>query len=76
MFFIVCALHAEARPLIAALSLRKDNFVCPYETWFAEDSSTVLVISGMGTIEAAAATSYLLTRFRFKKHLDFLINFG
>ena len=53
MFFIVCALSAEAKPLISALSLRRDNHVCPYDTFFAEDSSSVLVISGMGTVAAA-----------------------
>ena len=62
MFFIVCALSAEAKPLISALSLRRDNHVCPYDTFFAEDSSSVLVISGMGTVAAASATTYLLTR--------------
>ena len=76
MFFIVCALSAEAKPLISALSLRRDNHVCPYDTFFAEDSSSVLVISGMGTVAAASATTYLLTRFCFHPGKDILINFG
>lgn len=76
MFFIVCALSAEAKPLISALSLRRDNQVCPYDTFFAEDSSSVLVISGMGTVAAASATTYLLTRFGFHPGKDILINFG
>ena len=76
MYFIVCALSAEAKPLISALSLRRDTTVCPYDTFFSEDSSSVLVISGMGTIAAASATTYLLTRFGFKKEEDFFINFG
>ena len=76
MFFFVCALYAEARPLIYALSLRKDAFSCPYETYFAEDSSCVLTLSGMGPVAASGATSYLLTRFGFRSDRDFLINFG
>ncbi len=76
MFYFVCALYAEAKPLISALSLRKDAFSCPYDTYFSEDSSVVLAISGMGPIAGAAASSYLLTRFGFRSEKDFLINFG
>lgn len=76
MFYFVCALYAEARPLISALSLRKDAFSCPYDTYFSEDSSVVLAISGTGPIAGAASASYLLTRFGFRNHADFLINFG
>ena len=76
MLYIVCALSPEAKPLISALSLRKDPFACPYDTFFAEDSSVVMAISGMGTVAAASATTYLLTRFGFRPEKDFLINFG
>ena len=76
MFLIVCALTAEAKPLISAFSLRKDSFACPFDTYFAEDSSVVLAISGMGVIAAASATTYLLTRFGFRKEQDHFINFG
>lgn len=76
MFFIVCALAAEARPLISALSLRKDEHACPYDTYFDEDSTCVLVLSGMGNVAASSATSYLLTRFSFRPDRDFLLNFG
>ncbi|MBO4927147.1 MAG: hypothetical protein J5379_02720 [Clostridiales bacterium] len=76
MIFIVCALAAEAKPLIETMSLRKDTRSCPYETFFAEDSSVVLALSGMGTVAAASATTYLLTRFGFRKEKDFLLNFG
>ena len=76
MFFIVCALAAEARPLISALSLRKDEHACPYDTYFDEDSTCVLVLSGMGNVAASSATSYLLTRFSFQPDRDFLLNFG
>lgn len=76
MLYIVCALAPEAKPLISALSLRKDSFACPYDTFFAEDSSVVMAISGMGTVAAASATTYLLTRFGFRPEKDFLVNFG
>ncbi len=76
MLYIVCALSPEAKPLISALSLRKDPFACPYDTFFAEDSSVVMAISGMGTVAAASATTYLLTRFGFRPEKDFLVNFG
>lgn len=76
MFYIVCALAAEARPLISALSLRKDDHACPYDTYFSEDSTCVLVLSGMGNVAASSAASYLLTRFGFRPDRDFLLNFG
>ena len=69
MFYFVCALYAEARPLISALSLRKDAFSCPYDTYFSEDSSVVLAISGTGPIAGAASASYLLTRFGFRNKI-------
>ncbi len=76
MFYIVCALPIEAKSLVLPLSLRKDQFSCPYETYLSEDHSCVLVVSGPGAIAASAATTYLLTRFGFKKDQDFLLNFG
>lgn len=36
----------------------------------------MLTVSGMGTVLAASATTYLLTRFGFSPEKDFLINFG
>ena len=76
MLYIVCALPIEAKSLVLPLSLRKDQFSCPYETYLAEDHSCVLVVSGPGAIAASAATTYLLTRFGFKNDQDFLLNFG
>lgn len=77
MFFLICALPAEAKPLIHALSLRKDQVsYAPYETYFSEDSSCMLVISGTGPIAAASAVTYLLTKNGFDEKKDFLLNFG
>ncbi|MBP5493330.1 MAG: hypothetical protein J6Y08_10860 [Clostridiales bacterium] len=76
MFFFQCALAAEAKPLISALSLRKDTNPCPYDTYFAEDSSCVLAISGIGSLTGASSATYLLTRFGFRSESDFFINFG
>lgn len=76
MFYIICALSCEAKPLVLSLSLRKDQFSCPYETYLAEDHSCALAVSGPGALAAASATTYLLTRFGFRKEQDFLLNFG
>ena len=57
MNFIV-ALQTEARPLIERLKLKKRNGTHPFSVF--ENEIHRLVISGIGRIQAAAATGFLL----------------
>ena len=57
MNFLV-ALQPEARPLIEKFKLKKRNGSNPFPVF--ENESHCLAISGIGRIQAAAATGYLL----------------
>jgi len=54
------ARHNDARPVIDRYELKKDMSPCPFPIFTAGD--VVLCISGEDRVNAAAATSYLLTR--------------
>ncbi len=56
MIHIVCALKAEAQPLIQALRLKGRSEA---EFPIYENRNTRLIISGLGKVAAAAAVSYL-----------------
>lgn len=72
---IVVALMAEAKPLIAALSLKKIIELHEFDVFVNTDSSIHLIISGIGKIKAAAATGFLhvLTR---RQAFTVYLNFG
>ncbi len=57
MLNLVIALNCEARPLIDALRLRRLSEKGPFPIYLGED--TRMVISGMGKLNAAAATAWL-----------------
>ncbi len=73
MILIVCALMAEAKPLIAHLRLKKDFSVKEHELFLGEE--TELIVSGIGKIKAAIATTALLARHKGRTDLC-LINIG
>jgi len=54
---LVVALNCEAKPLIEAFRLRRLSEKCPFPVYLGEE--TRLVISGMGKLNAAAATAWL-----------------
>ena len=70
MNFLI-ATQKEAAPVIAAYKLQKDQG-CPYPFYFKDDVR--LVISGIGSLQAAGATAYLMGRFPKKNQV--WINLG
>ena len=71
MNFIV-ALHPEARPIIEKYGLEKRTSSIPFS--FFENEKHQLIISGIGRINAAAATGYLLSQ--INKSSEAIINLG
>ena len=72
MIYITCALLSEASFLIEYYALKKseDRYFRIYE-----NESIKLIISGIGKIDAAAATTYLLQKYHARKE-DRLFNIG
>ncbi len=72
MIYITCALLAEASFLIEHYALKKtdDKHFNVYE-----NDTIKLIISGIGKIDAASATIYLLQKYQAKKE-DTLFNIG
>jgi len=58
MISIVCALQWEATPIIKRLKLKKNLEILAYPVF--SNSSTSLIVSGVGTIAAASATTLIL----------------
>ena len=72
MNFYSVALNCEAQAIIDALGLIKSTHT-PFSIY--ENKNTKLIISGIGVINTAMATTYLLTKFDAKKD-DTIINIG
>ena len=60
MRFITVAMRCEASPIIERFALRKEKNTGKFEVYSSDE--TTLVISGTGPVNAAIATSYLLSR--------------
>lgn len=60
MIFLVTALRSEARPFIDALRMRKRVDVPAFEIFTTDDFA--LILSGIGKIKSATATTFLLSR--------------
>lgn len=72
MTYLITALDAEARPLIEHYRLKRDHSL-PYTLYKNDD--TLLLVSGMGKMNAAMAVSALLG-WRVPADEDILINVG
>ncbi|MDN5345960.1 MAG: hypothetical protein PWQ73_457, partial [Petrotoga sp.] len=74
MLYIISAIDIEARAIIKYLNLKKTTDR-PFETY--QNEEVHLVISGVGKINAAGATSYLLKdTLKDLNHSDYAINLG
>jgi len=74
MFYIISAMGIEAQSIIKYLNLKKTQGK-PFETY--QNEKINLVISGVGKINAAGATSYLLKdTLKGLNHSDYAINLG
>ncbi len=69
MRYIVSALKSEAKPIIDYLKLKEVNHQ------IFENFDTTLIISGIGKINSAIATTYILNRNRLID-TDTILNFG
>ena len=76
MIYIICALGAEAKPLIKEYGLKKDPAETMYDLYRSVDNDLGLfLIRGTGPVKAAAATSYLCAKY-VSSGKDILINIG
>jgi len=62
MLGIICAMHCEAAPLISHYELKKNMDIPWFECYQRDD--LILIISKVGRIRAAAATSFFFTQFK------------
>ncbi|MCP4204618.1 MAG: 5'-methylthioadenosine/S-adenosylhomocysteine nucleosidase [bacterium] len=60
MTFIVTALQSEARPLVRHFGLKGSDAPSPYRIYYGEEIT--LVVSGVGRVASAAATSFVFAR--------------
>jgi nucleoside phosphorylase len=72
LIYIITALKAEATPLIGHLNLEKIRSK-PFEIY--SNQNIILIISGIGNINIAIATTYLLSTFQTAKS-DKIYNIG
>jgi nucleoside phosphorylase len=72
LIYIITALKAEATPLIGHLKLEKIRSK-PFEIY--SNQNIILIISGIGNINIAIATTYLLSTFQTAKS-DKIYNIG
>ena len=73
MLYLITALYAEAKPVIAHLSLKKNNHYIHSTVY--ENEQVTLLITGIGKLSAAIALTELLTEKPPAKH-DILCNIG
>ena len=65
---IISAFYKEVAPIIKHYNLKKID--APFEIF--ANSEIIVIISGIGKINSAIATTYLLSKYK----IDFIINFG
>ncbi len=72
MRYISVALQSEANPIVEYLALRK---VDDKRFKIYKNENNYLIITGMGSISSAMATTYLLTKYKANKE-DKVLNIG
>ena len=65
MLIIVTALTIEAKPIIEWLNLKRDNTINSHEVYRADNVS--LIVSGVGNVKSAIATTLLISEFAESK---------
>ena len=78
MIYIVTAMYAEAHPFITRFQLKKDLSHTHFQVFLDGERSLCLIISGTGSLPAAAAVSSICTEYKAgsPESGDFLINVG
>ena len=75
MIYVMMALYQEAHGLIRELELKKNTAYAPFEVFDNESAGIRLVVTGVGEIAAAAATTAVCAR-DGADAADFLVNIG
>lgn len=75
MVHLICALNCEAKPLIAHYQLKKCVESETFPLFISQDRKTSLTISGVGKINAAAATAFT-SAFLHTGKQDIWLNIG
>lgn len=73
MIYIVTAMYVEAKPIIKYYNLKREMDEKYFQVFL--NGEIILVISGIGKIASATATSHILTKFQPSDD-DFIINIG
>ncbi len=77
MIIITTALYCEAKALIERFGMKKDTSNTRFQVFTDTEKDMVLVITGVGSIAAAAAVSGVCARYENTQGaLDFLVNIG
>ena len=78
MIYIVTAMYAEAHPFITRFQLKKDLSHTHFQVFLNGERSLCLIISGTGSLPAAAAVSSICTEYKAgsPESEDFLLNVG
>ena len=69
-FCWVIALRAEAAPLIDSFNMKIVENKSLFPIYANEETGHALVISGIGSIKAAAAATFLKNHLKIKDHLN------
>ena len=77
MIYIVTAMYAEAHPFITRFQLKKDLSHTHFQVFLNGERSLCLIISGTGSLPAAAAVSSICTEYKAgsSESADFLLNY-
>lgn len=75
MIYILTAMYAEAHPFITRFQLKKDISHTRFQVFKSKDADLFLIISGTGSIPAAAAVCSICTKYGAGQG-DFLLNVG
>lgn len=75
MIYIITAMYAEAHPFITRFQLKKDLSHTRFQVFLSKDMDLCLVISGTGSVPAAAAVSSICTEYGAGPD-DFLLHAG
>lgn len=75
MIYILTAMYAEAHPFITRFQLKKDISHTRFQVFKNKEADLCLVISGTGSIPAAAAVCSICTEYEAGQG-DFLLNAG
>ncbi len=63
MIYLICALPCEARPLIEYYGMQAAPETGPFRCYASQNNDLILTLSGIGRINAAAATAWTQGRF-------------